>query len=590
MINDDVLIYDLETSGLDIETAQLKFFGAYSYKHKEYYIYDYTHPELIQHLIKDHKILVGFNNKAFDWPIILRYFDIKDVKYKIHIDLFEVCAPKPKALFGKNKLAQMYPNLRLKKFSLKEIMEYVIKTQKLKLELKKGDIDYEIFKSNTWTPEQLKEIEDYLRADIELTKALFEFFDTQYAPIGELLPEKNYMNYMHITASSASLAYQVICNLTGMDVEWEQGEDDLKNRFAGGHHIEARKSIVKGRIASVDIASAYPHSIIMGNLLSPDKSDNSWKGNNYFKLQGTYNSEKQGKVETELKKLMELRLKAKSEGDKVKANAYKIVINSFYGAVSKPLFKNLYNINAAADCTSIVRTILKKLAKKLDLNGFIPLYGFTDSVMVLIPEGSDTDDLMEVVRSFVEEVKKQFPFATDTFKIELEKELKFIWFVTKNCYLWIDSKDRLDYRATLLNMNRPKGVKMLFDNYIDPKIRKELNINFTEDELNKEMKKLIKDDLSLAAEDYDIKPLDSYKSKTSIQYQICQMYGPGRHRLIPNRKGIGVGKNKGINNPLGYCTIEDFIKHKLTINDIDMTKLMKDFKRFVIIKDSQQTI
>ena len=287
---------------------------------------------------------------------------------------------------------------------------------------------------------------------------------------------------------------------------------------------------------------------------------------------------------------MELRLKAKADGDKVKANAYKIVINSFYGAVSKPLFKNLYNINAAADCTSIVRTILKKLAKKLDLNGFRPLYGFTDSVMVLIPEGSDTEDLMEVVRNFVEEVKKQFLFPTDTFKIELEKELKFIWFVTKNCYLWIDNKDKLDYRATLLNMNRPKGVKMLFDNYIAPKIQKELNINFTEEELDKEMKKLIKNDLTLAAEDYDVKPLDSYKSKTSLQYQICQMYGPGRHQLIPNRKGIGVGKNKNIKNPLGYCSIEDFEKNKLTINDIDMTKLMKDFKRFIIIKDTQRKI
>ena len=37
-ITRDVLVYDIETDSLDVKTAKIKFFGAYSYINDEYYL------------------------------------------------------------------------------------------------------------------------------------------------------------------------------------------------------------------------------------------------------------------------------------------------------------------------------------------------------------------------------------------------------------------------------------------------------------------------------------------------------------------------------------------------------------------------
>ena len=965
----DILVLDLETDSLEVTTANLKFFGAYSYAQDDYFLLDYKEKDKIRELIKTHEIIVTFNGKVFDWPILLRFLDYNnessDIKYKIMIDMFEVCAPKPKAEFGKNKLKQMFPKIDIKKYSLRDIMEYLKIT-----EVRKGDIDYNIFKKDIWTEEELLEINTYLKHDIELTKALFEFFDKQYGPLKEMLPLKAQERFKHITSSSASLSYQIVCHKAGFPIVWNDDKDFERVKFEGGHHLMNKVPTAKGLLVSVDYSSAYPHSVIMGNLLSPMVG--GWNGDGFFSIQGTYNNKELGKAETVLKELMDLRLKAKNEGDKIKANAYKICINcfsedtqimtidgikllkeckvgdlvysinpkteqvevkpiekmyeqeylgkmihfngknkdlivspnhhmlfkgkgsmnnvqkieaknilgraghypsfnpfkglkdkfidmkqfrekddlhfiklnnpyedrrenrglkyirstrlhysinynpilkgkwffqrrkrdmlipefiktedlfyligiflsegniritkpkkyingnvrgltydvcisqykkinpqiynkikkcldnigirysysdkrflissqfwydffsklknnsfdcslpdwcwkydslllkylhqglydgdgnknqyryntvskklkddmirlnlhlgyrcttcfetmknnniiwrifrtgdgsyrkycgkyinnptnkiiccsvkdnhtllagrndkliwtgqSFYGLVGNAVFKTLYNPTSAADCTHIVRTMLKKTAKTLDEHGFIPLYGFTDNIIVQIPEPLTKEDLMRCVNKYIEEIKSHFPFPKNSFKMDLERSMKFIWFVSKNCYLWVDDKDKVEYKATLLNINRPPVVRMLFDNYIAPKIVKELGINFTEEELLNKIKDMLKDNIEIAAEDYDVREASTYKSKTALHHQISEKYGAGRHKLIPNLKNVGVGRKPTTKKQIGvrYCNYEDFINNKLTVDDIDTTKIMKDFKRFIL--------
>ena len=72
-----------------------------------------------------------------------------------------------------------------------------------------------------------------------------------------------------------------------------------------------------------------------------------------------------------------------------------IIINSLYGLTGNTSFKTLYNHITASDCTSMVRTWMKKLSKILEENGFQVLYGFTDNIMVkmrqiLLPQLSAT--------------------------------------------------------------------------------------------------------------------------------------------------------------------------------------------------------
>ena len=190
---------------------------------------------------------------------------------------------------------------------------------------------------------------------------------------------------------------------------------------------------------------------------------------------------------------------------------------------------------------------------------------------------------MLVIQSFVNEVKKNVPFPLDTFGVELEKELKMIWFYAKNCYLWVTKDDKVEYRSTLLNKNAPEAVMKVFNDYITPKIVKELDVIFTESELITELKKVLADNPVLSAEQYKVNEPEDYKVKTSIHFQISQAYGSGDHSLIPNLAMVGVGKSVGTKSrkPLRYCSLKEFKENGLGVDDIDVSKLLKWLKPFV---------
>jgi hypothetical protein len=438
--------------------------------------------------------------------------------------------------------------------------------------LGKGDIDYKIFLKDKWNDKEIEEIKKYLKKDIILTKKLFEWYLEQFKPIRKYLSFGDRQRFIHIKSSIASLSYRVICNLAGLKCEFNDNKKHKREKFEGGHHIEARKNKVRGNIVSVDFVSAYPHAIMMKNLIS--KTDEL------------------GLPEKALNKIFNERLKAKQEGDKIKSLAYKIVINSFYGLLGNYVFKQFYNPQTAGEVTSTVRTWLKRLAKTLEENGFYVIYGFTDNVMCLIPEWSSKEQLQIIIDNFVEEIKKEVKFPLDTFKIEIEKEMKFIWFVAKNCYLWVDKENKVGYRNTLLNSNTPKVIFDLFNNYMSKKIINELDVNFTESELKEELNKILEEDVKKASEEYNVKDILTYKVITSLHYQISEKYGEGKHFLIPNLKGVGVGKSKSTKNKVGvrYCIYEEFKENNLTYKDIDTSQLIKHLKPFIKKINKQQKL
>lgn len=560
----DILVYDIETDSLNVDEADVKFFGAYSYLDEKYHLLPGTQTEEIQKLINRHSVLVGFNNKGYDDPILSnKQFNLK---YKTIIDLY---------LVSKSRLPSM--GIKLDSYKLRTIVE----TLKLN-KLGKGDIDYNIFKQEKFSEDDLKEIYKYLKQDIEITKNLFDWFQEQFEPLKKYLSISQQNKFIHVNASLASLSYQIICNMCDLKVEWDDNKEKSTQRIEGGHHIEHRENLVKGDIVSIDLVSAYPHALIMGNLLSPNEK--GWNGEDYYTINGTYSTTKQGKIETALETIFLERLKAKKQGDKIKSQAYKIVINSFYGLLGNQTFKTLYNPTSADDCTHIVRTWLKKICKTLDENGFEILYGFTDNVFVKIPKQSSKKELMIMVDQFIKEVKDSVPFPKDTFKMEVEKELKLIWFVAKNNYLFVDTEGKVHITKTLLNSKTPAIVKKVYNEYISNKISTDLDVSFTENELTNQIKLVLKDDIKLAAEQHkNVKEVSEYKTESTLPCQISKRYGTGNHLLIPNLKGIGVGKAKK------YCTFDDFERNNLTIDDVDISQLMKHIKPF-ITKSEQETL
>lgn len=578
----EILLLDIETDSLEIDTAKVKWFGAYSYKYDKYYEIPYgmekgqnyqngetknlTGLDRIKILIEHHKHIVSFNGKEFDIPILENNLNFEMMKNQI--DLYLIC---------KQRLAFM-GFTKIKEYSLEAI------NRELKLcEESKGKIDYKIFQKDDWTEEEIQEIKKYLRQDINITKALFEYFNSIFESIVPMLSFKDQQNMVHIKASPASLSYRAILNNAGIIYEFEDIMQDNKVKrqtFEGAHHIETRQLKAKGNIVSLDFTSMYPHIIMMCNLLT--QKQGGWKGNGFIKLEGEYNNTNLGKIESSLKKILLERLEAKKNGNTPKNLAFKVLINAFYGTLGNSCFKTIYNPIAAGDCTKVARTLLKRLAQTLEVNGFTALYGFTDNVIVEIPEESSKEELMFVADNFIKDIQKEVPFPQDTFKLEMDKEMKFIWFVAKNCYLFVDTKDKIQATSTLLNKNSPEVIMNLYNNYICPKIIKELDVNFTENELRTELLKIIENNIEITAEEFTVQYLEKYKVKSSLQYQISEKYGVGKHVLIPNIAGIGVGKSKSTKNHIGvrYCTIQEFKGNNLDISSIHIEQIMKHIKPF----------
>ena len=321
---------------------------------------------------------------------------------------------------------------------------------------------------------------------------------------------------------------------------------------------------------------------MQGNLFST--SSEGWTGNKYYDIEGCYDNKKFGEVETALNKVFLERLKAKREGDKPKNLSYKLVINSLYGLTGNWRFKTLYNPTTASDCTHIVRTWMKKLAKHLEENGYTCLYGFTDSIFIKIPKYSNIEELMFVVNKVMEEFKSNMPFPLETFGMDVEEKLKMIRFFAKNCYLFVTNDNKIKYKSTLLNRNTPQIVMNVFENYMSPKIIKELHTDFTKEEIIKELQKEVNKHLELASTIYNVSELSDYKVTSSLNYQISEVYGSGQHLLIPNLKGVGVGKKPHTKKRISvrYCTIEEFNNNNLTSGDVDVSRLLKHLDKFII--------
>lgn len=582
MEREDLLILDIETSSCNLEGkqinikrdfdtyvkyAKIKWFGAYSYLDDEYYLLNYKEQkeEAIK-LLTRHSVIIGFNQKEFDNPIINNNTKI-NLKYRTNIDMLNVC-----------KIRLVHMGIKVKDFKLRTIAE------KLKFDTLKGEIDYEIFEKDVYTKEETIEIKKYLKGDLIVTKLLFEYIRDTFAPLKKYLSEEDKRKFVEIVASPASLAYSVICNIIKIKVVWEDVEPEIKESFLGGHHIENIKPSYKGNIVSIDFVSAYPHAIMQCNLMS--LKEDGWNGGEYYDLKGSYDNKTPGVVESAYKQIFLERLKAKENKEKEKNVAFKIVINAFYGSIGNWKFKNFYNPMVAGDVTKIVRTWLKYLAAILEHHGYKILYGFTDNVYVLIPEGKTEKDLTNITDNFIKKIKENVPFPQDTFKLDVEKRLKFIHFFAKNCYLSVNDKNEIERTSTLLNKNTPKIVMQVYDNYMSPKIIKQLNIDFTEKELLEQLKLLLEEDITLALEDHNVTSITEYKSKTSLHYQISEKHGEGCHPMIVNKKGIGVGKAKSTKKKIGvrYCTLKEFQDNKLNTEDVDTTQLMKHLKPFITIK------
>jgi DNA polymerase elongation subunit (family B) len=565
-IGDSVLIFDIETDGLNTETSLMKWFGAFSFKDNNYYFYTHDEKDQIQTLIDAHKVVVGYNSRDFDIPIMEN--NGYNFEYKIRIDLMRVLFdPLTRRSVRENiikvngkVLKDLLPNHKLK--TLGEV---------LSLSVQKGDIDYKIFYKDEWDEKETSEILKYLYYDVRLTKELFEYFYKEFLPMKEFMSQSDQRKYNWFRTSTGSYTYKVICHKAG--IEEEYAEKSKYKKYEGGFVSKPEIEVCKGKIYCLDFSSAYPHSFLMGNLYAHSckccKDDEKWHGNDMFKVNGKYCKKKPGKIEEVIKKLYLLRSEYKKNKDP-REYALKVILNTLYGISGANIFKNVYSLTTAADCTLIARTMIKFARKKFEQAGYQLIYTDTDSVF-LKDVYDDKGRIMKVRDEIIKEIGLSVPFPQETFSMGIDAEIKAIWFfrdyndeLKKKNYLYITSDDKVKIKGLPIIKSDCSKVSRKVMNQLSNEIIRRSDIKFPENYIKDIVYNILKDDITLVANFYKVKDLSQYKSNC-IQAQISKEYGAGEHWLVPNKIKGNVGKSKK------YCTVIEAAE--LDLEDLDLKKV-----------------
>jgi DNA polymerase elongation subunit (family B) len=362
------------------------------------------------------------------------------------------------------------------------------------LTVAKGEIDYRLFAKDEYSAEEKAEIVKYLRADVEITKQMFDKLYAFWLPFTDLLSYKNIKNWSWLRCSIASLVYKSACKLLNIEEEYSDG---IAERGVGALVIEPTVEEAWD-VYYVDVVSLYPHIFAMFNLMAEkqrhdytelgienDTNTKLWHGNSEFKVKGYYDISKQQKMSVILMDMLQKRIELKG---KDKNNpliyTYKIFLNTYYGAVRNPVFKNIHTENAGSDCCIIGQQVNRIMQRMFAAKGYSIIAGDTDSNFIkhIMPKNeeiicTDLDEIVTYINSLA-------PFPQKTFKIAIEHKIDYIMFVKddektlkKNyAYIWTDGKGGKHIEVKGLPIIKSTATELgqlILEKHIKPRMIKE---------------------------------------------------------------------------------------------------------------------
>jgi DNA polymerase elongation subunit (family B) len=594
----NILIYDIEcatygASVNDIHLHKFKYAGAYSYKTNKYYFLQDL--DELQELINSHKVIVGFNNYRYDNPILERHGI--DFKYKIIIDLYKVMKTRSELIKFKNTFLSYH----LVDYKL----DTIVKTLGIVNDGKK-DIDYKMFDIENPTDEQLKEIKEYAIRDIQITEKLFNYIETEFEGWKHHLSKQDVNKLKHLSSSPSSYAYKVLCERCGFEEEYTNVEE-REYQGVGGYVSYPAAEKVEGDIYCLDFSSLYPHIMIQCNLYGRNKNnEEGWNGNGVFKMNGIYNDKEMHIVSKVLMNIYNERKALKKKKDK-KEYGLKIVLNTIYGLLRNPVFKNVYDNVAGEDCCIIGQQWIKLARKYFKEEGYFVIYTDTDSVYIK-DVYNDKQKIINIKNKIINYIKKYIPFPVDTFDMGIDYEIDMIHFFkggNKKRESELDKDDIQNQRLGLMKKNylfvfkengerkifiKNLGIvkrtcsqisKKIFWGKMVPEILKTNDCKFLQNQITDWINIIIQDNVSTIAKRITIKEKSFYKSESCIQVQAYnyiphnskENLGSGIHYLIPNKRfGFGKGRVK-------YCLIDEYKKY-LTINDLSIDGILRELRYF----------
>jgi len=330
------------------------------------------------------------------------------------------------------------------------------------------------------------------------------------------------------------------------------------------------------------------------------KNAKDFKGKKYYHV-----SEEKGKFELELLMIdddtIEKMKTLFEQGVDRKEYTIKILLNLQYGILNHPYYQLVYDPIAGADCTRIGRQSIKYARKVFRDAAYKIVYTDTDS-WYFIDVFNDKQKYIDLKNKVIKDIKDSLPFPQLTFDAETEAEIKHMYFfkghnneekesdkemdeddfinkpkgLMKKNYIYITTDNKLVLKNLGIKKKNVSALsKKIFWDYMTNKFKQGIG-SFSRSEIENVMLEFLEKDLTLAYMRKNIRPLHMYKkSLTSIQAQISEKYGAGIFFLIPNKRGIGVGKG------VKYCTIQEFKDYKMGLSDIDLTNFWKELNYFI---------
>jgi len=419
-----ILVYDIETAtpmGKPTPSKDiLRVFGAYSYLKDRTVVM--TNKDEIRKFITGHKFFVGFNHMGYD-NIVMHNCGFNDLinlnergnqisgrfVKSYDIDLMRILHPKHQRRAGAMKIDKGNLGDLLMSFGLDNVTKVLglVDDDDGKIQ----DFDYKIFNKPKWTKEESLKIIKYAKRDVEITKKLYEWMEKYFWSFRSYLNQKDIYGKKYLTSTIAVYAYKVICNRLGIKEEYESGKKGIN--FDGGYVALPTGESFEGNIILLDFSSLYPNLFIMANLHGHNctccSQEEKWHGDGFFKVEGYYCRKKLSPL-SQLFKTMFLERKEMKKIKDPREYVLKICLNSSYGAISNPVFKNIYSHISASDCTSLGQQFILYARKRFREEGYENIFSDTDSIGIKIPEGKTKQDAQDLAEIITKELLSHLPF------------------------------------------------------------------------------------------------------------------------------------------------------------------------------------
>lgn len=295
-------------------------------------------------------------------------------------------------------------------------------------------------------------------------------------------------------------------------------------------------------------------------------------------------------------------LKLVEQGTDRREYTVKIIINTIYGILNTPYYERVFDMMAGGDCTRVGRQWTKYARQVFREDGYLIIYTDTDSVYIGDPF-NDKERMLRTKDKIINKIKETSPFPQATFDMGIDDEIKFMFFFKgdksndendeemdeddiknkplgymKKNYIYVTQEGKLTLKNLGIKKKNITAVsKKIFWDDLVPRIKEEGVAQFNKTFIKNLLMKYLQEDPSLAATRKMVGRFEQYaaKSPNSLPAQISQKYGDGVHFMIPNTRGLGVGKTKR------YCTIEEFKENNFGFEHINLDAVWNELGYFI---------